>query len=187
MTRPRPSSSGFSLAEMMITVVILGVIAAIGTDSLLNLARRERANSVTTELTGWLDQVSRDASRFNAQAGGALCTVTISTGTVAVGAQLARIEPAACASQNILTLSDPYANNASATITATPSQFVFTPRGTLSTTTNAALPNGQVLININVNNERPLRCIRLVGLIGVLEVGRNNAAATGACTEWGRV
>jgi Tfp pilus assembly protein FimT len=172
---------------MLITVVILGVIAAIGTDSLVNLARRERANSVTTELTGWLDQVSRDASRFNAQAGGALCTVTISTGTVAVGAQLARIEPAACASQNILTLSDPYASSASATITATPSQFVFTPRGTLSTTTNAALPNGQVLININVNNERPLRCIRLVGLIGVLELGRNNAAATGACTEWGRV
>lgn len=187
MTRPRPPSSGFSLPEMLITVVILGVIAAIGTDSLVNLARRERANSVTTELTGWLDQVSRDASRFNAQAGGALCTVTISTGTVAVGAQLARIEPAACASQNILTLSDPYASNASATITATPSQFVFTPRGTLSTTTNAALPNGQVLININVNNERPLRCIRLVGLIGVLELGRNNAAATGACTEWGRM
>lgn len=187
MTRPRPPSSGFSLPEMLITVVILGVIAAIGTDSLVNLARRERANSVTTELTGWLDQVSRDASRFNAQAGGALCTVTISTGIVAVGAQLARIEPAACASQNILTLSDLYANNASATITATPSQFVFTPRGTLSTTTNAALPNGQVLININVNNELPLRCIRLVGLIGVLEVGRNNAAATGACTEWGRV
>jgi len=187
MTRPRPPSSGFSLPEMLITVVILGVIAAIGTDSLVNLARRERANSVTTELTGWLDQVSRDASRFNAQAGGALCTVTISTGTVAVGAQLARIEPAACASQNIHTLSDLYANNASATITATPSQFVFTPRGTLSTTTNAALPNDQVLININVSNERPLRCIRLVGLIGVLEVGRNNAAATGACTEWVRV
>ena len=187
MTRPRPPSSGFSLPEMLITVVILGVIAAIGTDSLVNLARRERANSVTTELTGWLDQVSRDASRFNAQAGGALCTVTISTGTVAVGAQLARIEPAACSSQNILRLSDLYANNASATITATPSQFVFTPRGTLSTTTSAALPNGQVLININVNNERPLRCIRLVGLIGVLELGRNNAAATGACTEWGRV
>ena len=101
MTRPRPPSSGFSLPEMLITVVILGVIAAIGTDSLVNLARRERANYVTTELTGWLDQVSRDASRFNAQAGGALCTVTISTGTVAVGAQLARIEPAACASQNI--------------------------------------------------------------------------------------
>jgi prepilin-type N-terminal cleavage/methylation domain-containing protein len=187
MTRSRPPSSGFSLPELLITVVILGVIAAIGTDSLVNLARRERANSVTTELTGWLDQVSRDASRFNAQAGGALCTVTISTGTVDVGAQLARIEPAACASQNILTLSDLYANNARATITATPSQFVFTPRGTLSTTTNAALPNSQVLININVNNERPLRCIRLVGLIGVLEVGRNNAAATGACTEWGRM
>lgn len=187
MTHPRPHSSGFSLPELLITVVILGVLAAVGTNSLINLARRERANTVTTELTGWLDQVSRDASRFNAQAGGALCTVTLSTGTVATGAQLARIEPAACASQNTLTLPGLYANNASATITATPSQFVFTPRGTLSTTTNAALPNGQVLININVNNERPLRCIRLVGLIGVLEVGRNNAAATGACTEWGRV
>jgi len=187
MTHPRPHSSGFSLAEMLITVVILGVLAAVGTDSLINLARRERANTVTTELTGWLDQVSRDASRFNAQAGGALCTVTLSTGTVAAGAQLARIEPAACASQNTLTLPGLYASNARATIIANPPQFVFTARGTLSTLTNAPLPNGQVLININVNDERPLRCIRLVGLIGVLEVGRNNAVATGACTEWGRV
>jgi prepilin-type N-terminal cleavage/methylation domain-containing protein len=186
MTHPRPTN-GFSLPEMLITVVILGLIAALGVDSLLSLARRERANSVTSELSGWLDQVSRDASRFNAQAGGALCTVTINTGNLAPGAQLARIEPAACAPQNTLLVPGLYGNNLNANITADPTAFVFTPRGTLATTTNAALPNGQVLISITVNNERPLRCIRLVGLIGVLEVGRNNAASSGACDAWGRV
>ncbi|MCS5706942.1 prepilin-type N-terminal cleavage/methylation domain-containing protein [Synechococcus sp. FGCU-3] len=187
MSRGQPPSSGFTLVEVLVTSVILGLVAALGADSMLNLTRRERANTVTTELTGWLDQVSRDASRFNAQAGGLVCTVTVNTGDIAPGGELARIEPAACAPQNTLALPDLYSNNPRANITANPDQFVFTPRGTLATTTNATLPNGQVLITITVNNERPLRCIRLVGLIGVLEVGRNNQAATGSCTEWGRV
>lgn len=186
MTRSR-TVNGFTLPELLITVVILGLIAALGGDSLANLARRERANSVTSELSGWLDQVSRDASRFNAQAGGALCTVTINTGNFAPGAELARIEPAACAPQNTLQVPDLYSNKPRANITANPTAFVFTPRGTLATTTNAALPNGQVLISITVNKKRPLRCIRLVGLIGVLEVGRNNAANSGNCDAWGRV
>ncbi len=44
-----------------------------------------------------------------------------------------------------------------------------------------------ITINVSVNNQRPLRCIRLVGLIGVLEVGRNNQASSGTCNEWSRV
>jgi prepilin-type N-terminal cleavage/methylation domain-containing protein len=186
MKRSTPTG-GYTLAELLVVVVILGVIGAVGAGSLLNLARRERANSVASELSGWLDQVNRDASRFNAQAGGAQCTVTITDGGVP-GAQLARIEPAACAPQNTLTVPDLYFNNPTANITANPASFVFTPRGTVATPNGAALPNGEVLISVTVNNERPLRCIRLVGLIGVLEVGRNNqAGADGTCTEWSRV
>ncbi len=44
-----------------------------------------------------------------------------------------------------------------------------------------------ITLNVAVNNVPPLRCIRLVGLIGVLEVGRNNQASSGTCNEWSRV
>jgi len=188
MKRDLPAS-GFTLPEILVTIMILGVIGAVGGSSLFNIARRERANTVASELAGWLDQVNRDASRFNAQAAGlGPCTVTINTGNIAPGAVLASIAPAACAPQDTLTVPDLYFNNPTANIAANPATFVFTPRGTLATTNGAALPNGQVLISITVNNERPLRCIRLVGLIGVLEVGRNNqAGAGGVCNQWSRV
>lgn len=187
MKRPG-RAGGFSLAELLVTVAILGVIAAMGGSSLLNLARRERANTVTSELAGWLDRVNRDATRFNAQVvGGAPCTVTINTGNLAPGAAMATIAPPACTPQTNLTVPDLYFSAPAARITAAPAVFVFTPRGTVATTDGNALPNGEVQITINVNNERPLRCIRLVGLIGVLEMGRNNQAASGTCNEWSRV
>ncbi len=93
------SASGFTLIELLVVIVILGVIAAVGGGSLLNTARRERANTVASELSGWLDQVSRDAIRFNALVDSAdpdeACTVTITTGNLAPGAD-GTIARAAC-------------------------------------------------------------------------------------------
>ncbi|MEO1002659.1 MAG: prepilin-type N-terminal cleavage/methylation domain-containing protein [Cyanobacteria bacterium J06638_7] len=186
MNRPH-SASGFSLVEVLVTVVILGAIAAAGGGSLLNLARRERANTVVSELAGWLEQASRDASRFQAGAGQP-CTVTITNGSLAPGAVMASIAPAACATQTTLTVPDLAFNAPTAQINANPTAFVFTPRGTVAPSAGgAALPAAGITINVTVNNERPLRCVRLLGLLGVLEVGRNNQAAAGACTEWSRI
>ena len=175
-------TSGFSLPELLITIVILGLVVAVTGNSLLNLARRERANTVAAELAGWLDQVNRDATRFNAQAGGAVCRVTITTGDLAPGEEMANVQPAACATQNILTVPDLYFNAPTVQVTANQDQFTFTPRGSV------AANDDQVLLTITVNNQRPLRCIRLVGLVGVLELGRNNQAGPGgACNEWSRL
>ncbi len=188
MNRSR-HASGFSQPELLVTVVILGLIAAVGGGSLFNIVRRERASAVASELAGWLDQVSAESSRFRAQAGGGEpCTVTITTRTtLTTGAELARIEPAGCAPQATLTVPDLYYNNTLVQITADPARFVYTPRGTVATTTGAPLPNGEVQITMSVKSLPPLRCIRLTGLIGVLEVGRNNQATTGGtCDEWNR-
>jgi prepilin-type N-terminal cleavage/methylation domain-containing protein len=187
-----PRAGGFSMPELLVTTVILGLIAAVGGGSFITIARRERVTAVTSELSGWLDQVNGDARRFNAlvdsQGQNETCTVTITTGTdLTAGTVLARIEPRDCATQDTLTVPDLYSKGPTVQITATPSQFVFTPRGTVATTNGAALPNGEVQITLSVNSQLPLRCIRLVGLIGVLEVGRNNQAANGACIERGRV
>lgn len=187
MNRCTPTS-GFSLPELLVTTAILGLIAAVGGGSLINIARRERASAVASQLAGWLTEVNGDASRFNAQAGGGQpCTVTITTGThLTTGDELARIEPAGCAPQATLTVPDLYYNDTRVQINATPSRFVFTPRGTVATTTGAPLPNGEVQITMTVKWLPPLRCIRLNGLIGVLELGRNNQANGGTCDQWNR-
>jgi type II secretory pathway pseudopilin PulG len=173
--------------ELLVAVVMLGVLAAVSTTSISTIYRRERVNHVATELTGWLDQANRDASRFNAQAGGAACTITLNTGKLDVGAVLARVDPADCASENTLRVPDLYTMSATATITAKPATFVFTPRGTVATTNGDALPNNEVQITISVNNQPPLRCIRLTGLIGVQQLGRNNQVSSGACNQWGQM
>lgn len=177
----QPCQAGYTLIELLVTVGILGVVAAVGVYSSFNLARRERANTVASALAGWLDQVNRDVGRFNAQAGGATCTVTLSTGNLAEGAQMARVVPAACAIQPTLVVPDLEANAPSVQLTASPASFVFTPRGTVVATTD---PVG---ITLAVNGQPPLRCLRLSGILGALEVGRNNAVSTGSCTEWGRI
>ncbi len=100
---------------------------------------------------------------------------------------LATIAPAACASENTLTVPDLYDNAPTIRITANPTAFVYTPRGTVAPTTGGVLPNNEVQITVSVNNQPPLRCIRLTGLIGVQQLGRNNQVATGACNQWGQV
>ncbi len=189
-TKPRPhrpTSGGFTLVEMLVVVLILGMLTAVASTSLISMARRERANRVATELAGWLEQVNRDATRFNAQAGGATCTVTIGNGNLASGAVLATVDPVACTSESTLRVPDLYGNGTTATITTNPAAFVFTPRGTVATINGAALPNNEVQITISLNNQPPLRCIRLTGLIGVQQLGRNNQVSSGTCNQWGQV
>jgi Tfp pilus assembly protein FimT len=171
---------------MLVVVVILGVVAAVGTSSFTSLVRRERTNHVTTELARWLDQANRDATRFNAQSGGTPCTVTINNGSLVSGNVLATITPAACASESTLRVPDLYGNAPNAIITANPTSFVFTPRGSVATTTGAALPNNEVMITTKLNDRPPKRCVRLSGLVGVMELG-SNPQVTSLCNQWGRV
>lgn len=179
MKRPSPTG-GYSLPELLVSATILGSIAAVGGSSLYNLARRERANAVASELAGWLDMVNHDARRANTPLDGATCTVTVSTGNLAAGDQLAAVTPAVCAQQNTLTVPDLANTSPMVNVTATPATFEFSPRGTVATD-----EGGDVLIRILVNNAKEVRCVRLTWLIGVLEVGRNNEG--GACNQWSRV
>ena len=69
----RKSSSGFTLIEMMVTTIIIGVIAAIAAPNFLGLLNRNRVNEAARQVEGALKEAQRQAMRNGRQ-----CTISIS-------------------------------------------------------------------------------------------------------------
>ncbi|MDJ0533853.1 MAG: prepilin-type N-terminal cleavage/methylation domain-containing protein [Xenococcaceae cyanobacterium MO_207.B15] len=67
-------NQGFTLIEMLATVIIIGIVAAISAPNLLGLLNRNRVNQGLTELEGAIKEAQRQAIRS-----GEGCTVTINT------------------------------------------------------------------------------------------------------------
>ena len=75
----RKSSSGFTLIEMMVTTIIIGVIAAIAAPNFLGLLNRNRVNQAAQQIEGALKEAQRQAMRRGSQ-----CTISISEANDAI-------------------------------------------------------------------------------------------------------
>lgn len=182
--------AGLTLAELLITAAIIGMVSAIAFRLDAANWRRSQANAVVKELSTWLEEVSIGPEKI-----GEPCVVTISTGTgLKAGDRLASVTPNSCArnpelhlpgisGQQNFNIGVIGAGNSS-TI-----QWSFTPRGFLVLANPD--PNGitNIQINVNVDNQLPLRCVRLSDAVGLIRVGSNNTSGvlnTG-CNEWSRI
>lgn len=167
-SRPSPPSEGFSIIELIVVVAIVGTLAALSLAATFQGQRREQVNAVTIGLAGWLEEVRRSALR------GSACEVQLITGTVTGSntvAQLVGTElPETCSTINNPYLLPETAQGASYSISASPSGFSFTPRGT-------KFPATDVLITITRSNTGPARCIQLNGLLGNLEMGNYSSGS----------
>ena len=170
----RKGGHGFSLAELLAVVAILGVLAGLGIPALIQNHKREQLNALTIGLAFWLQEVRRSALRGNT------CEVKISTGLIRDGGTVARIVsgieeeqpiPQTCAIPNNPYLLTESAMGAAYNITAPKDPFSFTPRG-------SKFPSTDVLITNAMANDEPARCIQLNGLLGNLEMGN---ASNGSC------
>jgi type II secretory pathway pseudopilin PulG len=161
-------SQGFSIVDLVVVVTIVGILAGLTLAASFQAQRREQVNALTIGLAGWLEEVRRSALR------GSACDVQLTSGTVSGSATVAQLVgtpiPETCS-----TINNPFrlpeaALGASYTITASPSSFAFTPRGT-------KFPSTNVLITITRNNNGPARCIQLNGLLGNLEMGNYSSGS----------
>lgn len=59
----RKSNSGFTLIEMLVTVILIGIVAAISAPNLTALLNRNRSNQATRQIEGALVEAQKQAIR----------------------------------------------------------------------------------------------------------------------------
>ena len=72
----RKSNSGFTLTEIIVTIIIIGVIAAIAAPNFLGLLNRNRVNEAARQIEGALTEAQRQAMRRGSQ-----CSISIDEAT----------------------------------------------------------------------------------------------------------
>ncbi len=167
------------MIELMVTVAVLGIVAAVVIPANQLQWRRERANAAASELASWLEVVSKTPDQS-----GTGCTVTITTGSNRPpGSILAQVTPTTCTPESTLNLPGTNMGSSTYSVGASTNIFQFTPRGAVTTDNLGTAVNTNIQVRISINGEAPLRCVQLSGLLGLIRVGSNNTAGdpTTAC------
>jgi type II secretory pathway pseudopilin PulG len=174
--------AGFSLAEVLVIVVILGILSAVSIGFTNIELQRARINTVQLALAGWLQVVQRAAllnKSSDENLGG--CTVAFSPGSGKTnGSTLATAAPSGdCGPNNPLAVEVNNLGGSTIGLTAS-SSLGFTPRGTV------IYPGGgdNLEIQLQLSNSSLIRCVRLSGIAGVIEVGSGSG---NTCTDYTRL
>jgi prepilin-type N-terminal cleavage/methylation domain-containing protein len=167
------AAAGFTGIELLVTVVILGVLAAIGVSASLVELRAARVDAAANEFAGWLEAVRRAAER------GIPCDVEIKPQTAALPAgpttTVATATPTATTIPNNCLSASPFRIDSGRPIdryAVTPSTatFTFTPRGSLFLAVNAPVTISFQAVE-NGSAVGSTRCVRLNPPLGLIDVG----------------
>ncbi|MFM7086072.1 MAG: hypothetical protein ACKOXO_03645 [Cyanobium sp.] len=180
--RRRQEMGGFSYAEVIIVIAIIGMINGLTIAFTSSEWQRERVNGVALALGGWLEEVRGNALRKTSAtttAGG--CVVTLSSLSGArSGTDLATVSPADCATSSTLLIPGVAGNPDRFNIASSNGGTItFTPRGSVTATSDAD-------IRILLAGSGQMRCVRVSAILGLIRVGSNSAATTtaDACSDY---
>jgi prepilin-type N-terminal cleavage/methylation domain-containing protein len=177
---------GFSLVEVMVVVVILGVVSSIAVAGFNSVLRRERINAVALETAGWFEEVRNQAARRvdeDLNAGG--CAITLSpSSSMASGAVLATAESACGARDATLRIPADLGGTISASST-NGNSIIFTPRGLWIA---SPAVTGPLEIRMVLDGGGPMRCVRISETLGSIDIGSANTSNLGAsCTSYNAI
>ncbi|MGF1589461.1 MAG: Tfp pilus assembly protein FimT/FimU [Pleurocapsa sp.] len=149
----RKSSSGFTLIEMLVTITVVGVIAAIASPNFLGLLNRNRVNEAAQQIEGALKEAQRQALRNSKS-----CTISINT----------TIKTIANSGTNGCLLSTRVLND-SIQLNTSRTTITFSGKGniTIDTTTN---PTPVLVVSIP-NGTNHQRCVVLDGFLASMRTG----------------
>jgi len=170
---PFRRANGFTTLELVVIVAILTIIARISIVETRIAYDRDRINQASLLLAGWLQEISSKPDVL-----GQSCAVTITTGTVASGAQVASVSPTSCSSLPVLRLPGDF-RSASYSVGATKTTWSFTERNAIDST-------GDVTVKFSLTGLTSLRCVRLNAISGLVRLGSNNATSdvSQTCSTW---
>lgn len=208
-------SRGYTVTELMVIVVVIGIVSAIAVPSLLFVLRRERVNALAYEVAGWLEATRSIAAREvnpDALAGGCAIVIAASQSDAAAGAVIAGISGCA-ARESQLRVPDTWGGRfrishsiptgsisnaptaADCTASGIPSglctgsvRLFFTPRGMWSSDSVANLNDDLEIRIAPADGSAPRRCVRLSSILGSIDIGSANAGGVQAgCDSYAQI
>ena len=170
------SCGGFTLAELMIVVAVIGLVASIAFNVSSQDWRRARLNRVVQEASAWLESIRKAAQRT--QSG---CVVTVNTlanqspGSVLATVSNRAVGESSCGPEaNLLFNADSPGDLISAQ--ASSATVIFTPRGTIVGASSAVISSDWEW-RFALSSVSALRCIRLSGLLGAIQIGSSDSTS----------
>jgi prepilin-type N-terminal cleavage/methylation domain-containing protein len=178
------ASKGLTLAEMLVAVMIIGVIASLAVGQGLSIVRRERINAVALDLAGWIEQVRSLAMKevnSTLSSGGCVVTFQAAANGLVGGATLATVS-SACAPpnngtthfngsflvpRNIGSSVSTAFTQAGLSSSASPT-VTFSPRGMWSPASGAS---GELIVKLLLDDGGPMRCVRISEALAFVDIG----------------
>lgn len=200
----RIKESGYSLAEVLVIVVILGVLASASSVGLDFILRWSRVTAVAVEVAGWIERVrAASASQISSDVSSGGCLIVFSPGNsnATPGYQIASADcgvppliiPAEASSAFKIKTSVPpeYLSTGSSSAIGSVN-LVFSPRGMWSivapTSSSGAVAVLEDDIEIRIalaDGRGRKRCVRISSILGSVDIGSGNDSSLDSACSFG--
>ena len=154
--------SAFTTIELLITVSLMGITAAVFIPNLLSIRKSNELNSSTKAIVGWLEDLRNQAIQ---QSKPCSATWDLTQGLITGTCDGTTTSVFDINSSTQLTVV------ASRTSTNEPITWTFTPRGTSTT-------SGQFSFKLEQHPNDPGRCLKLTSPLGLIRAGKRSSSGT---------
>ncbi|MBD1942961.1 prepilin-type N-terminal cleavage/methylation domain-containing protein [Coleofasciculus sp. FACHB-712] len=179
--KPTASNSGFTMIELLVVIIIVGILSAITAPGWLAFVNRQRMNTVNDSVLRGLQEAQREAKRTKR-------SYSVSFKTLPNQLPKFAVYPAGTTP---LTASSPPADNdprwktlaenqdikpGQIQVIASTTSFTFDYQGRVSELNNLPAPEPDPLFKVTVsvaNSPSVKRCVKVKTLVGTIQTGKN--------------